>query len=96
MSENKIKPGTQFKDAGWVEVEKVSAIEDTKFKYLSGVIIDEDGAGTIGHINDFLVLINGYKARITIEVIDEPENRPEAPKMPYSDNYCKGCGKRIK
>ena len=96
MSENKIKPGTQFKDEGWVEVEKVSVIPDAEIEYLSGVIIDEDGVGPIGHINDFLELVNGYKVEISIKVIDEPENRPRATETPYSDNYCKGCGKRIR
>jgi len=92
----KVKCGTKFNDEGWVEVEKISVVPDAHFEYLSGVIIDENGAGPIGHINDFLKFVNGHKVRITIEVIDEPENRPEITKIPYDDDYCAGCGKRIR
>ncbi|MCK4668265.1 hypothetical protein KAU33_16050 [Candidatus Dependentiae bacterium] len=96
-----VKPGTKFTDEGWIDVEKVKVVPDARFEHLVGIIVDETGAGNIGNIDRFLEYVNGHKVRISIEVIDMAENRPETTKVPpptpieYGVEYCAKCGKRI-
>ena len=98
MGKAKIELGTSFNDEGWIDVEKVRVVADAHFEQLVGIIVDENGAGNIGNIDDFLEHVKGHKIKISIEVIDVPENRPEITKVPpptliIDDScHCSKCG----
>ena len=101
-----VEIGTKFTDEGWIDVEKVRVVPDVRFEHLVGIIVDETGAGNIGNIDKFLEYVNGHRIKISIEVIDMPENRPEKTKVPpptpneygneYGIEYCAKCGKIIR
>jgi len=101
MPKAEIKPGTSFKDEGWIDVERVRVVPDAHFEHLVGIIVDETGAGNIGNIDTFLEHVNGHKVRITMEVIDMPENRPESTKVPPPTHiiddgcHCSKCGGKL-
>lgn len=96
MEKKNIESGTEFTDEGWVEVERISSVPDVTFEHLTGLIIDENGAGNIANLEKFLEFANGYKVRISMKIIDIPENRPDITKIPARAGYCTKCGKRIR
>lgn len=71
----KIEKGTKQSSEGWLDVEETKHLSPTVS--VTGVFRGETYASNIGNINRDLLALDGYNVRVTVEVLDTPENRPE-------------------
>lgn len=70
-----IEKGLKTTHEGWVYVDEMNAIPDVTYKLLTGLFVTKTGASNIANVERDLKLLNGHKVRVTIEVLDIPENR---------------------
>ena len=77
-----IRIGTKSSQYGWVDVEEVESVPDIQILRTVGVLVTETGASNIGNFLHDLKTLNGYKVRVTVEVLDHPDNRKETEKIP--------------
>lgn len=77
-----IRIGTKVSQYGWVDVEEVESVPDIPILRTVGVLVTETGASNIGNFLHDLKTLNGYKVRVTVEVLDIPDNRKETEKIP--------------
>ena len=67
---------------GWVDVEEQRSNPDIPLNYLTGLFITKTGASNIANVERELKILNGHKVRVTVEVLDVPENRLPSEKIP--------------
>lgn len=72
-----IEKGVKVTHEGWVDVDEINAIPDVTYKILTGLFVTKTGASNIANIERDLKQLNGYKVKVTMEVLDVPENRPD-------------------
>lgn len=70
-----ILPGTKISQYGWVDVEEIESVPDI-------LLVTETGASNVCNVLRDLKALNGYKVRVTVEVLDVPDNRKDTEKMP--------------
>lgn len=74
--------GTKTTQSGWVDIEEIESIPDMPILHTVGLLVTETGASNVCNVLRDLKMLNGYKVRVTVEVLDTPDNRTDAEKLP--------------
>lgn len=77
-----INPGTKVSQHGWVDIEEVESVPNIPTVHTVGLLVTETGASNVCNVLKDLVILNGYKVQVTIEVLDIPDNRKDNEKIP--------------
>jgi hypothetical protein len=72
-----LEKGVKVTHEGWIDVDEMNAIPDVTYKILTGLFVTKTGASNIANVERDLKQLNGYKVRVTIEILDVPENRTD-------------------
>ena len=67
-----IEKGTKIVEEGWLETEETEQPFTTVA--VTGLFKKSLGASNVHNIDEYLLRLNGYKVRLTIEVLDTPKN----------------------
>ena len=82
-----ITTGTKTSQSGWVNIEEIESIPDMPFLHTVDLLVTETGASNVCNVLRNLKMLNGYKVRVTVEVLDTPDNRTDAEKLPRPANH---------
>lgn len=74
--------GTTTSEHGWVDIEEIESVPDIPVLRTVGLLVSETGASNVCNVLGDLKILNGYKVRVTVEVLDTPDNRTDAEKLP--------------
>jgi hypothetical protein len=71
--EKVIEKGTKIVEEGWLETEETEQPFTTVA--VTGLFKKSLGASNVHNIDGYLLKLNGYKVRLTIEVLDTSKNQ---------------------
>ena len=86
--------GTKSDQCGWVDIEEIESATDISFLHIVGLLVTETGASNVCNVLRDLKMLNGYKVRVTIEVLDVPDNRKDVEKLPRPSRIKEDDAKR--
>ncbi len=82
-----ISIGTKVSQYGWVDIEEIESVPDIPLLQLVGLLVSESGASNVCNVLRDLKRLNGYKVRVTVEVLDIPDNRTDDEKLPRPHDH---------
>ena len=91
-----ISTGTKTTQSGWVDIEEIESIPDMPFLHTVGLLVTETGASNVCNVLRDLKALNGHKVRVTIDVLDTPDNRTDAEKLPRPANHWSDAAMRAR